>query len=111
MFTQSQPALHSTAVEAELETKGECGHVLCRESRRMLYKWLWYYFCFFFFPQNKMGEEKLGVSKTFSPICSEIKGKKILGENKNIFKIPVGYFEAGLGLLFLYLVDLRSPCA
>ena len=63
-------------------------------------------FAFFFFPQNKMGEEKLGVSKTFSPICSEIKGKKILGENKNIFKIPVGYFEAGLGLLFLYLVDL-----
>ena len=34
-------------------------------------------FAFFFFPQNKMGEEKLGVSKTFSPICSEIKGKKI----------------------------------
>lgn len=45
-----------------------------------------------------MGEEKLGVSKTFSPICSEIKGKKTLGENKNIFKIPVGYFKAGLGL-------------
>lgn len=46
-----------------------------------------------------MGEEKLGVSKTFSPICSEIKGKKTIGENKNIFEIPVGYFEA-LGLRF-----------
>ena len=55
-------------------------------------------FLLFFFSQNKMGEEKLGVSKTFSPICSEIKGKKTLEENKNIFKIPVGYFKAGLGL-------------
>ena len=50
-------------------------------------------FAFFFF-QNKMGEEKLRVSKTFSPICSEIKGKKTIGENKNIFEIPVVYFEA-----------------
>lgn len=55
-------------------------------------------FLLFFFFQNKMGEEKLRVSKTFSPICSEIKGKKTLGENKNIFKIPVSYFKAGLGL-------------
>ena len=75
--------------------------MLCSESRCRMYKWLWYYFCFFFF-QNKMGEEKLRVSKTFSPICSEIKGKKTIGENKNIFEIPVGYFEA-LGLRFCIL--------
>lgn len=36
--------------------------------------------------QNKSGKEKLGVSKTFPPICSEVKGKKALGGNKKHLK-------------------------
>ena len=53
--------------------------------------------------QNKIGEEKLGVSKTFPQVGSEIKGKRMSGENKNISWSPAGYLEAGLGLLFYIL--------
>lgn len=60
----------------------------------------------FFFSQNKMGEEKLGVSKTFSPICSEIKGKKTLGENKNTFKDPSRLLQSWFGPLVF--VSCRS---
>lgn len=34
--------------------------------------------------QNKIGEGKLGISKTLPLICSEMKGKEMLGKNKNI---------------------------
>lgn len=71
--------------------------------------WSLYIFAIFFYGfeifQNKSGKEKLGVSKTFSPICSEVKGKRALGENKNIVEIPIGYLEAGLGLSFLCLEE------